>query len=99
MTHQVKMKTSEAVESYDKQRQGISEALKDAAAQSKSKAAKRASAAFEKPEDFHEVARSIFHESLDMYDQGEMDWEDIVDDLAKALKAIDMMEPPESSKD
>lgn len=36
------------------------------------------------------LADKVFHESMDMYLQGDMTWEETVDDLSKTLKAIDM---------
>lgn len=87
------------VKSYEKQRLGINKALKDVAASSKSKAAKRAVNASKQSHEFKEVAMTLFHESMDLYEDGEMDWEEVVDDLSKALKAIDMMKNGKEEED
>ncbi|WP_457635787.1 hypothetical protein [Persephonella sp.] len=34
------------------------------------------------------LARKVFDESMDMFKEGEMTWEEAVDDISKVLKAI-----------
>lgn len=34
------------------------------------------------------MARQVFEESLDMYEEGDMTFDEMIDDLTKALKAI-----------
>ena len=35
-----------------------------------------------------EIARMIFREGIEMYESGDMSWEDMVEDLSKTLLAI-----------
>jgi len=74
---------------FDKQEKAIREAITDTARESGSKAAKRAAKENDKGmQNRRRIAYQIFDESMDLFMEG-MDMDEVADDLAKALKAID----------
>lgn len=75
---------------YAKQRKKLLEDLRKVAKKSGTDIASRLVKGRERSENnVCEMARMVFREALDSYEDGEMEWKEMVDDLSKTLLAIE----------
>lgn len=81
-------------DSYAKQREAIQKAIEAAAKKSDSQVLKNMVKEDQKQSDEKtkmrcQMANRIFQESLDMYEEGDMTFSEMISDLTKALQAIE----------
>lgn len=89
---------------YENMQKAVSDHLQKAAEKSDSKALAEAAkeADYEddpEREELCTVVRRLVDESLDMYEDGEMSFKEMVDDLTKALQAVEAYEEEETPAD
>lgn len=75
---------------FAEQKSAMDKALKAIAKASKSKAAKNLAAEVSAPMRGKMIAHDLLSETWDLYASKEMSWDEAVDDLSLALKAMDM---------
>lgn len=78
-------------ENYEEMREKRLELLRKTEKKAKTSVAKRALKSAEREDSpACSLARMVFRESLDAYEDGTMEWEEMVEDLYKTLKAIEV---------
>lgn len=83
------MMETESMSDYDKQQEALKKEIAKIAKRSKSTVATQLSK--RQDDDIKEhcrIAYMLMDETIDMYKSGDTDWSELVDELTKALKAI-----------
>ena len=88
------------MEDYEKQKKALKKAMKDVAKKSRTKVAESLSTEAERKGSLKcKLAYKVFDEALEMYEDGTLEWDEMIEDISSTLKAVGDMKDDDMSYD